>query len=156
MSEELMRIGELAAFFNVSVKALRIYEKKGIIKPVKVDEETGYRYYSADHVKQLNALIDLQALGFSLNEIKEIMDGNLSYEQLMEKLDAKKWEWQEQIIAAQNKVEVLGDIMERMNSSAEPKYIKNMTEDERAWLLVKMVCVEEVKAQHNLSEAIWL
>lgn len=69
MEEHLMKIGEIAAFFNVSVKAVRIYEKKGIIRPARIDKQTGYRYYTADQVQQLNALIELKGLGFSLNEI---------------------------------------------------------------------------------------
>ena len=156
MSEELMKIGEIAAFFDVSVKALRIYEKKGIIKPVKVDLESGYRYYSADQVKQLNALIDLQSLGFSLDEIKEIMDGKLTKEELVEKFQRKKWAWQETILAAQNKMDLISDITERMADTGECREIHAMTEEERAWLLVKMVCVENVKAQSALTEAIWL
>ena len=75
MEEHLMKIGEIAAFFNVSVKAVRIYEKKGIIRPARIDKQTGYRYYTADQVQQLNALIELKGLGFSLNEIREIMQG---------------------------------------------------------------------------------
>lgn len=50
MEEHLMKIGEIAAFFNVSVKAVRIYEKKGIIRPARIDKQTGYRYYTADQV----------------------------------------------------------------------------------------------------------
>ena len=53
MKENLMLIGEIAEFFNVSRKAIRLYEKKGIIKPVEVDERTGYRYYSVEQVQQL-------------------------------------------------------------------------------------------------------
>lgn len=64
MDEQLMKIGEIAAFFNVSVKAIRIYEKKGIIVPARIDPETGYRYYSADQVRTLNALLELKTLGF--------------------------------------------------------------------------------------------
>lgn len=151
-----MKIGEIAAFFDVSVKALRIYEKKGIIKPVKVDLESGYRYYSADQVKQLNALIDLQSLGFSLDEIKEIMDGKLTKEELVEKFQRKKWAWQETILAAQNKMDLISEITERMADTGECREIHAMTEEERAWLLVKMVCIENVKAQSALTEAIWL
>ena len=66
MNDDLLRIGEIAGFFDVSAKALRIYEKMGIIKPVKIDAKTKYRYYSADQVQQLNALLDLKELGFSL------------------------------------------------------------------------------------------
>lgn len=36
MDEPLMKIGEIAAFFNVSVKAMRLYEKKGLITPQKL------------------------------------------------------------------------------------------------------------------------
>ena len=44
MKNNLMLIGELADFFGVSRKAIRLYEKKGIIKPVKIDPENGYHY----------------------------------------------------------------------------------------------------------------
>jgi DNA-binding transcriptional MerR regulator len=64
MDDVLMRIGEIAAFFNVSVKAMRIYEKNGHPEAVKVDAKTGYRYYSADQVRQLDALLELEGLGF--------------------------------------------------------------------------------------------
>lgn len=156
MSEELMKIGDIAAFFDVSVKALRIYEQKGIIKPVKVDPKTGYRYYSADQVKQLNALLDLQALGFRLEEIKQIMCDVLSEEELLLKMEEKRRIWQDTIEKAQAKIETITDIMERMKASNENSKFPEMTEDERAWHLVKMVCVENVKLQSMLSEAIWL
>lgn len=70
MKNDLMLIGEIADFFGISRKAIRLYEKKGIIKPVKVDASNGYRYYSAEQVQQLNALLELKLLGFSLDEIK--------------------------------------------------------------------------------------
>ena len=57
MEKGLMTIGEIAEFYGVSRKAMRLYEKKGIIKPVKVDPANGYRYYSAAQVEQLNALL---------------------------------------------------------------------------------------------------
>ena len=46
------------------MKAIRIYEKKGIIIPSKIDPDTGYRYYTADQVQTLDALLELKALGF--------------------------------------------------------------------------------------------
>ena len=51
-----MLIGEIADFFGISRKAMRLYEKKGIIKPVKVDASNGYRYYSAGQVQQKGLL----------------------------------------------------------------------------------------------------
>ena len=88
--EELLKISEIADFFGTTPKALRIYEQKGIIIPCKIDPESGYRYYSADQVKKLNLLIELQELGFSLNEIKKIMDGGLKSQQFLDALNSKK------------------------------------------------------------------
>ena len=50
MKDDLMLIGEIADFFAFPKKQFVYIEKKGIIKPVKVDAANGYRYYSADQV----------------------------------------------------------------------------------------------------------
>ncbi|MCM1118545.1 MAG: MerR family transcriptional regulator [bacterium] len=90
MKNDLMRIGEIAEFFGVSRKAIRLYEKKGIIKPVEVDAQNGYRYYSAAQVQQLNALLELKTLGFSLEEIKSVLDGETTKERLLDALAKKR------------------------------------------------------------------
>ena len=157
MEEHLMKIGEIAAFFNVSVKAVRIYEKKGIIRPARIDKQTGYRYYTADQVQQLNALIELKGLGFSLNEIREIMQGKgMDNRRLAECLLQKKMRWKESISAAENKISELDSIIQRLSGSRDTAEMSEMTEEERAWYLVKMVCVEDLRAQSLLSEALWL
>jgi DNA-binding transcriptional MerR regulator len=154
--EHLMRIGEIADFFNLSQKAIRLYEKKGIIKPARIDQMTGYRYYTVDQVQQLNALIELKSLGFSLNEIKKIMEGGISAKKLMEGLAEKKKAWQEAIMAAENKIDAIDSIADRLRLSKEAAGFQELTQEQRAWLLVKMVCVEDLRAQHLLSEALWL
>lgn len=156
MKNDLMMIGEIAEFFGVSRKAMRLYEKKGIIKPVEVDAANGYRYYSADQVQQLNALLELKALGFSLDEIKNIIDGKADKELLVKILENKQRAWQEAMNTAKYKSECLDDIIDNLRSSQPAERIAEMTEDERAWLLVKMVCTEDVRAQKLLSEALWV
>lgn len=156
MKEELMLIGEIAEFFNVSRKAIRLYEKKGIIKPVKVDTQNGYRYYSVEQVQQLNALLELKALGFSLDEIKTVLDGETSKEQLLSALKKKQLAWQEAINQAKYKAESLDNIMKNLQTSQSAEKIREMTDEERAWLLVKMVCIEDIRAQKALSEALWV
>ncbi|MDE6844857.1 MAG: MerR family transcriptional regulator [Lachnospiraceae bacterium] len=156
MKDNLMLIGEIAAFFGVSRKAMRLYEKKGIIKPVKVDAENGYRYYSAEQVQQLNALLELKTLGFSLDEIKMILDGKTAKVSLLEMLEKKRRAWQEAVDSAEYKKECLGNIIDNVQGSGAAEKIVEMTEEERAWLLVKMVCIEDVGAQKALSEALWV
>lgn len=156
MKNDLMMIGEIADFFGVSRKAMRLYEKKGIIKPVKVDAANGYRYYSADQVQQLNALLELKAFGFSLDEIKTIIDGKTAKAPLLKMLEKKRQAWQEAMESARYKEECLGEIIKNVQNSHAAQNITDMTEDERAWLLVKMVCLEDIRAQKALSEALWL
>lgn len=156
MKDGLMLIGEMADFFGISRKAMRVYEKKGIIKPVKVDDENGYRYYSAEQVQQLNALLELKALGFSLDEIKMVIDGQKAKEPLLEMLKKKRRAWQKAMDAARYKGECLESIIDHLKDSRAAEKIAEMTEEERAWLLVKMVCIEEVRAEKALSEALWL
>lgn len=156
MDEPLMKIGEIAAFFNVSVKAIRIYEKKGIIVPAKIDPETGYRYYTADQVRTLNVLLELKTLGFSLSEIKDIISGGLDKSDLMTALVRKRLAWQDTIAAAENKIDAIDKITERLSESKDAAKLQELTDEQRAWLLVKMVCVEDLQTQSLISEAIWL
>lgn len=156
MKNGLMLIGEIAEFFGVSRKAIRLYEKKGIIKPAEVDAANGYRYYSAGQVQQLNALLELKALGFSLDEIKMIMDGEVAKEQLVSTLRKKQQAWQETIDAARYKMECLDNVINCVQSSKAAEKMEELTDDERAWLMVKMVCVEEIRVQSALSEALWV
>ncbi len=156
MENEFMRIGELADFFGVSKKAIRLYEKKGIIKPAKIDSVNGYHFYSARQVHQLNAVIELKAMGFSLDEIKMVVDGETTKEQLLKVLVRKQQAWKEVADAAKYKAGCLQGIISNIQNSQTAEKITEMTEEERAWLLVKMVCVEEVGVRNALSEALWL
>ena len=150
----LLKIGEVADFFNISVKAVRLYEKKGIIEPKWVDPESGYRYYTPDQLHQLGALIELKALGFSLDEIKDILVGGSSKETLFQKMQDKMRNWL--IAMVQNKIDAIESISDRLVSSKEAEKLKELTDEERAWLLVKLVCVENIQVQSALNEAIWL
>ncbi len=75
MSEKTkLKIGEFSQMMQVTVKTLRHYEQKGLLLPDEVDEWTGYRYYCLDQIQKLNAIRDLQRLGFTLDEIKELYE----------------------------------------------------------------------------------
>lgn len=154
--DELLKISELADFFGTTPKALRLYEKKGILVPCKIDPLTGYRYYSADQVKKLNVLVELQELGFSLNEIKKIMKGGLKSQAFLDALYSKKVEWEQKKSEIQSKIGAIENIEQNLSRKIGTKEITEMTEDERAWFLLNTVCVEELKASKVLSDAIWV
>ena len=96
-----LKIGEFSRLMQVSVKTLRHYEQKGLLLPDEVDEWTGYRYYSIVQMQKLQSIRDLQQLGFTLDEIKELFEDNShipSIHQLTEKI--KETETQLKILIA--------------------------------------------------------
>ena len=155
MEEELLKIGELAAFVGVSPKALRVYEKMDIIKPVKVDDETGYRYYSADLVKDLEALLEWKDMGFSLKEVNIIFSGKYSKEDIDLILEAKKKEWQEKIWLAEAKMSEI-DKMGCNLKFDESTDLKSLSDEDRAWYLSRLSIVNDNNVRQAISEAIWL
>jgi len=78
----VFKIGEFSRLSLVSAKTLRYYDELGLLKPVQVDEFTGYRYYAASQLPRLNRILVLKDLGLSLQQIAELLDQNLTPEQI--------------------------------------------------------------------------
>lgn len=72
-----LKIGEFSKLNNVTVKTLRYYEKVGLIIPHEIDEWTGYRYYTVAQFQIMTKIIYFKKLGFSLDEIKEIIENDM-------------------------------------------------------------------------------
>ena len=69
--EELFQIGEVAKILGITRKAILGFEDMGLLTPAVKDEESGYRYYTADNLTQIRSIRSLQVLGLSLKEVKE-------------------------------------------------------------------------------------
>lgn len=95
-----LKIGEFSQMMQVTIKTLRHYEQKGLLMPYEVDEWTGYRFYSVEQMQKLNAIRDLQRLGFSLDEIKDLYEEDShtpSLSQITEKIDKTEQQLKELI-----------------------------------------------------------
>jgi MerR family transcriptional regulator, thiopeptide resistance regulator len=68
------KVGELARRTGLSVRALRYYDEIGLLSPSR-RSEGGHRLYTAGDVVRLQRIKSLRALGFSLREIGEYLDG---------------------------------------------------------------------------------
>lgn len=67
-----MKIGTLARQTGTSVDALRFYEERGLLTPAG-RTESGYRMYSPEAVSQVKFIKLAQSLGFSLQEVQDIL-----------------------------------------------------------------------------------
>ena len=67
----LFQIGEITKILGVTRKTLLVYEDMGLLTPAVKDPDSGYRYYSADNMTQIQSIRSLQRLGLTLKEIAE-------------------------------------------------------------------------------------
>lgn len=78
--KDLFTIGEISKLFSINPKTLRYYDEINLFKPVFIDAETGYRYYSSDQFEQLNTINYLKVLEMPLKNIKEHLENrNINY-----------------------------------------------------------------------------
>ncbi|MBC7909284.1 MAG: heavy metal-responsive transcriptional regulator [Pyrinomonadaceae bacterium] len=71
--QTMLKIGDVAKLSGIGIEALRFYEKSGLLdKPART--YSGYRVYSRDVLERLAFIKQAQALGFSLAEIRRIVD----------------------------------------------------------------------------------
>ena len=78
----MIKIGDFARLSQVSVVTLRYYDEMDLLKPVRVDTFTGYRFYAAEQLPRLNRILALKDLGFSLEQIRLMLADGLTSEQL--------------------------------------------------------------------------
>jgi DNA-binding transcriptional MerR regulator len=69
----LYAIGEVSRITGLSVKALRLYQEKGLLLPARVDASSGYRYYTERDIAVAHTLRMLRDLRLSLEEIRHVL-----------------------------------------------------------------------------------
>jgi DNA-binding transcriptional MerR regulator len=73
VSHEEMSIGRFARLSNLTSKALRIYERDGLLKPTRVDARNGYRWYSTEQLDDARLIGLLRGLEMSLDDIRGLL-----------------------------------------------------------------------------------
>ena len=70
----MLKIGDFSKLSRVSIRMLRHYDEIGLLHPVKIDPETGYRYYSENQLPVASRIRALKDMGFALAAIGQILD----------------------------------------------------------------------------------
>ena len=69
---ERYSIGEAAKKLQISTRTLRYYDEKDLVRPAYI-KENGYRFYSEEQIRQIELILFLKELGFSLKQIKMLI-----------------------------------------------------------------------------------
>ncbi len=86
----MVRIGEFSKIAQVPASQLRYYDEIGLFSPMRIDSETGYRYYSVQQLAQLNRILALKDLGLALDPIKRLVEKEVSPDEMRGMLALKK------------------------------------------------------------------
>lgn len=71
----MLKIGEFSKLSLLTVKALRFYEKEGLLVPAAVDNQSGYRFYETSQLETAAKIKAYRRLDLSIKEIKDIFSG---------------------------------------------------------------------------------
>ena len=110
--QEKYSIGEVAAMLEVSTRTLRFYDEKGLVKPAYT-EENGYRFYEKEQIRQIELILFLKDLGFSLKQIKTLIQderGSKSLELLLKQQYQENKQKINELTAKQKQIEHLQKI----------------------------------------------
>ncbi|MBL8058574.1 MAG: MerR family transcriptional regulator [Anaerolineales bacterium] len=100
----MLKIGDFSRLAQVTVRALRLYDELDLLKPARIDPATDYRYYTLEQLPRLNRILALKESGFALDEIRAVLEGGLSPDQLWELLAVKQAEIEREVQTAQSRL----------------------------------------------------
>lgn len=127
-SMESMNIKEAEEETGITRQNIRFYEKKGLIRP-KRNQENDYRQYSEEDIQKLKTIKMLRKLDFPVEDIREVMEGNVDFLQAVRNhLDSMK--------ERKKELSVQISFLERMERegadlSSQDRYLRQMEQEEQ-------------------------
>lgn len=121
--KKVYRIGEFSKLSFITVQALRHYDEIGLLKPIKVEQSTGYRYYSANQLPRIQYIVALKNLGLSLEDISTLINDNLNFEDMRKLFIIKRSELQQLISDEQHRLTQVERLLQQIEDNGNlPKY----------------------------------
>lgn len=145
--------GEFASMANVSVRTIRFYDRKNILKPSRVSE-SGIRYYSDEDFARLQQILLLKYLGFSLDDIREMTINDMDWHYMVNSLKL-----QQKLV--QDRIEQLQMVERAVQDTAQELESRHQVDWSQMLELIRLTGMEKsLKSQYqnasNLSARIRL
>jgi len=116
----MFAIGEFARLAQVSIKTLRHYDETGLLKPARVDPDSGYRFYRAAQLPRLNRILVLKELGFSLSQISELLQENVSAAEMQGMFRLRRAEQQSRIQMENSRMALIEQMIQEIAREGTP------------------------------------
>lgn len=118
----MFKVGEFARMSGTSVKTLHHYDEIGLLRPARVDPESGYRYYAADQLVRLGQIRTLKDFGFSLDQIGLLIGADLSSARMVELLRLKQNEIAGRVQEEQERLDRVTQHLRQLESATAGDY----------------------------------
>ena len=148
----MFKIGEFSRLVRVSARMLRHYEKCGILCPAEIDKFTGYRQYSAGQIPLVQSIVTLRDLGFSIDEIKDILPRTEDFAYMNRILRTKADSVQAAIKIEQAKLERLSSMS---NTMRKEHNIMVYEVELKKIPAVKVISLRCIIPQYNQEGMLW-
>ena len=142
----MLKIGDFSKISRVSIRMLRHYDELDLLRPVKIDPDTGYRYYHESQLPIAGRINALKDMGFGLAAIGEILKSGGENEMLERHLRLKQAELLELSQQTAYRLRLLDTALERLRKDETMKYdVTIKTLPQRHSVTVRMVipCYEQ-------------
>jgi DNA-binding transcriptional MerR regulator len=120
-----MLISDFARLGQVSVRMLRHYDALGLLVPDHVDPASGYRSYSPEQLHVLNRIVALKDLGFTLEQVRGLLDEPVGPDELRGMLRLRQAELEEEARAVGTRLAAVESRLRMIEqeSTVSPDYV---------------------------------
>lgn len=151
----MFKIGEFSKLSQIPIKTLRYYHELGLLSPAEIDTFTGYRYYTASQLPRLNRILALKELGFSLEQIRQVLEERVTVEQLRGMLRLKQAEVEHVLVQEQLRLRRIESRLRQIEQeNAMPSYEVVVKQVEPLWIAAARDIVASYSSVGPLYEAL--
>jgi len=118
----MLKIGEFSKLSRVSVRMLRHYDEIGLLKPVYIDPDSGYRYYSEKQLLVAGRITAWKDMGFGLSSIGQLLRSYDDRGQLENYLLLKQAELREELRQLARRLRLLDTALKQLRKDEDMKY----------------------------------
>jgi DNA-binding transcriptional MerR regulator len=115
----MFKIGDFSRIARVSCRLLRYYDERGLLKPAIVDRESGYRFYGAAQLPQLNRILVLKELGLTLDQIGRAISKTVSADELRAMLLIRRSDVEQALAAEAERLRLIETRISQIESTGQ-------------------------------------
>ncbi|GAA1705303.1 MerR family transcriptional regulator [Fodinicola feengrottensis] len=142
----MINIGDFGRLGGVSLRMLRHYDEMGLLRPAEVDQWTGRRRYHLDQLGDLHRIVTLKTLGFTLQQVGEMLHDGFDTAQLRGMLRMRRADFERQSQDARHRIAQIDArlaLIERETGRSDPPVVVKQVESIRLAALTSVVADDE-------------